>query len=306
MTKFELNILGCGSATSTLRHRPSCQVLNVRDNLFMIDCGEGSQLEMRRMGLKFSRLNHIFISHLHGDHCLGLIGLISTISLLDRKGSLTLHMFKEGVEEFKRELGFFCPHLAFEVKFNVIGPKKAVIYEDHAITVTTIPLLHRVPAVGFIFAEKTKFKHINRQAVEYYNIPTYALNAVRAGDDFVAPDGTVIANELITTPADLCHNYAYCSDTKFSRRVINAVKGVEWLYHESTYGDDSANKAVKRYHSTSRQAAMVAKEAGVKKLILGHFSKRYVSEQPLLDQAKEVFPNTILANEGMTIDLNNI
>ena len=215
-------------------------------------------------------------------------------------------MFQEGIDEFKREMDFFCPHLSFEVHYHAIEPKKAVIYEDKAITVTTIPLLHRVPAVGFLFAEKPKLRHIDREAVDYYGVPTYALNAVRMGDDFVAPNGDVIPNDRLTKPADPSHNYAYCSDTKFSKRVINAVKGVDWLYHESTYGDESLAKAVKRYHSTARQAATVAKEAGVKRLILGHFSKQYIDETPLLEQAKEVFPDSVLAHEGLKIDLNNI
>lgn len=151
MTRFDLNILGCGSATSTLRHLPSCQILNIRDNLFMIDCGEGAQLEMRRMKLKFSRLNHIFISHLHGDHCFGLPGLLSTLALLGKTGTLTVHIFQDGADQFGRLLDYFCREMPYTLKFDIITTHRAIIYEDDAITVTTFPLRHRIPAVGFLF-----------------------------------------------------------------------------------------------------------------------------------------------------------
>lgn len=306
MTRFELNILGCGSATASLRHQPSSQVLNVRDNLMMIDCGEGAQLQLRRMKLKFSRLSHVFISHLHGDHCFGLPGLLSTMSLLDRTGEVTVHTFADGARILKDVLDYFCRDMKYSIRYNIITTHKEVIYEDDAITVTTVPLLHRVPAVGFIFAEKPKRRHINVEMVRYYNVPQFFYNNLRNGDDFVTAEGKTIPNKVLTRDADPAHSYAYCSDTRFSRRVISAVEGVEWLYHESTYDNTLAVKARKRYHSTAGEAATVAREAGVKRLILGHYSKRYTDESVLLEQAREVFPNVTLANEGMTIDLNNV
>lgn len=305
MTAFELNILGCGSAKSTVKHLPSCQVLNVRGHLMMIDCGEGAQLEMQRMHLKTSRLNNIFISHLHGDHCFGLPGLLSSMALNNKGGTVTVHVFKEGAEIFGKMLDFFSRERPFELKFNIITTHKAVIYEDDAITVSTFPLTHRVPCVGFIFREKPKMRHINSQACQFHNVPTHAMNSLRQGEDYVTPAGVVIPNSELTTDADASISYAYCSDTKYSKRVINAVQGVDWLYHEATYGDENLKNAVKRYHSTARQAAMVASEAGVKKLIIGHYSNRYDDLSPLLSQAQEVFPNTITGNEGMKIDLNN-
>ncbi len=306
MTALDLNILGCGSATSTLRHLPSCQVLNLRGHLMMIDCGEGAQLEMRRMHLKFSRLNHIFISHLHGDHCFGLPGLISTMALQGKGGTLTVHIFKEGAEIFGRMLDFFCRERPFELKFNIIDTHKAVIYEDDAITVTSFPLTHRVPCVGFIFSEKPKLRHINAQACYEHGVPQHFMNSLRQGADYVTPSGMVIPNSQLTTEADRSISYAYCSDTKYSKRVINAVQGVDWLYHEATYGDENLKNAVKRYHSTARQAAMVAREAQAKHLILGHYSNRYNDESLLLKQAREEFPATILGQEGLTIDLNKM
>ncbi len=304
MTRLELNILGCGSATMTPRHQPSCQVLNVRDNLMMIDCGEGAQLAVRRMKLKLMRLNHIFISHLHGDHCFGLPGLVSTMALLNRTGSLTIHTFEDGAKLFGQMLDYFCRERPFEVRFNIIDTHKRVIWEDDAMTVTTFPLVHRVPAVGFLFKEKPKLRHIIGEKVKELGVPHYAMNALRQGEDWVSPDGIVVPNDQLTTAADDAISYAYCSDTKFSKRVIKYVEGVDWLYHEATYDDSLRVKAHKRYHSTALEAATVAREAGVKQLILGHFSKRYLDETPLLQEARAIFPNTRLANEGMVIDLN--
>ena len=290
----------------TPRHQPSCQVLNVRDNLIMIDCGEGAQLAVRRMKLKLMRLNHIFISHLHGDHCFGLPGLVSTMALLNRTNSLTIHTFKDGAELFGQMLDYFCRERPFEVRFNIIDTHKRVIWEDDAMTVTSFPLVHRVPAVGFLFSEKPKLRHIIGDEVKRLGIPHYAMNSLRQGYDWLTEDGTIIPNEQLTTPADHAISYAYCSDTKFSKRVMKHVEGVDWLYHEATYDESLRIKAHKRYHSTALEAATVAHEAGVKRLILGHFSKRYLDETPLLNEARTIFPNTILANEGLTIDLNNI
>ena len=304
MTKFELNILGCGSATMTQRHVPSCQVLNIRDNLIMIDCGESAQLGVRRNRLKLMRLNHIFISHLHGDHCFGLPGLVSTMALLKRSNSLTIHTFKDGVDLFSRMLDYFCRERPFEIRYNIIDTHKRVIHEDDAVTVTTFPLVHRVPAVGFIIAEKPKLRHIIGEEAKRLGVPHYAMNPLRQGQDWVTPEGIVVPNEQLTTPADPAVSYAYCSDTKFSRRVIKSVTGVDWLYHEATYDDSLRIKAHKRHHSTALEAATVAREAGVRQLIIGHFSKRYDDERLLLDEARTVFPATRLANEGMVIDLN--
>ena len=304
MTKLELNILGCGSATMTMRHQPSCQVLNVRDNLMMIDCGEGAQLAVRRMGLKLMRLNHIFISHLHGDHCFGLPGLVSTMALLNRSNSLTIHTFRDGAELLGQMLDYFCRERPFEVRFNIIDTHKRIIHEDNAVTVTTFPLVHRVPAVGLLIAEKPKPRHIIGEEVQRLGIPHYAMNALRQGEDWVSPEGLIVGNDRLTTSPDPAISYAYCSDTKFSRRVIKNVAGVDWLYHEATYDDSLRIKAHKRHHSTAREAATVAREAGVRQLIIGHFSKRYTDETILLDEARSIFPATRLANEGMVIDLN--
>lgn len=303
MARFELNILGCGSAAPTLLHNPTSQVLNVRDNLLMIDCGEGTQLAMRKARLKLSRLNHIFISHLHGDHCLGLIPLMSTLSLLQRTGTITVHTFSEGVELFRQMAKIFCNETSFNLQFNTISVNKACIYEDDAITVNTFPLLHRVPCVGYIVREKPKLRHINPETCKLHNIPQWAMHSLRQGHDYQG-DGITIPNHVLTTEADPVTSYAFCSDTKYSKRVTAAVQGVDWLYHEATYDHSLSTLAAKRYHSTALQAAQVARDANVKHLIIGHYSKRYRSVKPLLTEAQSIFPATIAANEGMCIDLN--
>lgn len=306
MDILELNILGCGSAKSTLLHLPSCQVLNVRGHLMMIDCGEGAQLEMQRRHLKFSRLKNIFISHLHGDHCFGLLGLLSTIALHNIGGTVTVHIFKDGAELFGRMLDFFCRDRSYDLRFNIIDTHKAVIYEDNAITVTSFPVTHRVPCVGFLFQEKPKLRHINSWACQQRQVPHHAMYSLQQGKDYVSPSGVVIPNSELTTDADRSISYAYCADTKYSKRVINAVKGVDWIYHEATYGEANLKDATKRYHSTARQAAMVAREAGAKRLLLGHYSSRYKDISLLEREAQAEFPNTIAATEGMKIDLSNL
>lgn len=303
MAKFRVNILGSGSAVPSLRHLPSCQIVDFRDKLFMIDCGECAQLSMRRMRLKFSRLNHIFISHLHGDHCFGLPGLLSTLSLHEKGGTLTVHIFEEGAQMFSKALDYFCHDRSYDIKFNVIRPEKAVIYEDDGLEVSTIPLSHRVPCVGFIFREKPKLRHLRGDMVKFYDIPVKNLHDIKCGADYVTPDGTVVDNRRLTTDPDPVMSYAYCSDTKYDPSIAESIKGVKVLYHEATYEDSNASKAAPRGHSTAREAARIARMAGVEKLILGHYSKSYLNEDLHLAQALEEFPDVTLANEGLKIDL---
>lgn len=305
MSQFKVNILGCASAMPTRRHRPSCQVIDYRGRLMMIDCGEGAQSGMREMGLKFSRLTDIFISHLHGDHCFGLPGLLSTMSMHEKGGRLTIHTFKEGIDIFKPFIDFFCGDTTFEIDWQPVSPTgRHVVLETQSLTVESFPLYHRVPCVGYRFTEKEKPLHLRGDMIKFYNIPVKELHAIKAGSDYVTPDGTVIANERLTSPADRSASYAYCSDTMADRRVAKAVEGVDLLYHEATYGDDNEQLARKRGHSTAREAARIAREAGARSLVIGHFSKRYDTEQPLLDQALEEFPSVTLANERLTIDID--
>lgn len=304
MAKFQINILGCGSATPTARHQPSCQVIDFRDRLFMIDCGEGAQLQFRRMGLKFSRLRHIFISHLHGDHLFGLPGLLSTMDLHQVEGTVTVHIFPDGAQLMKEWMDYFCRSEELKIEYDIITPgQRGIIYEDHALTVETFPLYHRTECNGFIFREKPKPRHINGEMVKFHNVPTFMLPRIKEGEDFTTPDGTVVPNHRLTTDPDPAMSYAYCSDTAMNPRVAEAVKGVDTIYHEATYDDSLAATARERGHSTAREAATIAAMAGARRLIIGHYSKRYNSEQILLDQAREAFPAVTLANEGLKIDL---
>ncbi len=304
MSRFSVTILGCGSAFPTTRHQPSCQVVDFRGNLFMIDCGENAQTGMRRARLKYSRLGHIFITHLHGDHCFGLPGLLSTMALQGKGGVVTVYMPREGIDVFRPFIDYFCREMPFEVKFVPVDNKeRQTVFENDSLVVESFPLYHRVPCVGYIFREKEKQRHLLGDMVRFYDIPVSRLSAIKAGEDYVTPDGTVIPNVRLTVDADPSASYAYCSDTVYDPRVAEAVKGVDVLYHEATYGDEFKIQARKRGHSTAREAAEIAAKAGVGRLVLGHFSKRYIDESPLLAEAREVFNNVSLANEGMRIEL---
>ena len=304
MEKFELHILGCGSALPTTRHFATSQVVNLRDKLFMIDCGEGAQMQLRKSRLKFSRLNHIFISHLHGDHCFGLMGLISTFGLLGRTAELHIHSPK-GLEELLAPmLNFFCHTLAYKVIFHEFDTRQAsVIYEDRSMTVTTIPLQHRIPCCGFLFAEKARPNHIIRDMIDFYKVPVYELNRIKNGADYITPEGEVIANARLTRPSDPPRRYAYCSDTIFRREIAEQISGVDLLFHEATFAESELARAKETYHTTAAQAGRIAVEAGVRRLVSGHFSARYEDENVLLKEASAIFPDTILAKENLCISL---
>lgn len=303
MSDFRVHILGCGSATPSTLHLPACQVVEYRNRLMMIDCGEGAQLQLMRQHLKFSRLTDIFISHLHGDHFLGLPGLLSTLSLHEKGGKITIHVFEEGAKILQAIMGVFCRETSFEIEYDIIKPEAAVIYENHALRVETFKLYHRVDCVGFKFVEKEKLRHLRGDMVKFFNIPVSQLQSIKEGADFVSSDGRVIENDRLTMPADKSMSYAYCSDTMCDERVADAVRGVDVLYHESTYADDCKYKAAPRGHSTAREAGVIARTAGVGKLILGHYSKAYDSVEPFLRDAREEFDNVVAGNEGLTIDI---
>lgn len=302
MEKFELHILGCGSALPTTRHFPTTQVLNVRDKLFMIDCGEGAQIQLRKSRLKFTRLNHIFISHLHGDHCFGLPGLISTFGLLGRTADLHIYTPPGGESLFAPLLEFFCKGLPYNVFFHDFETKKpTLIYEDRSITVTTIPLKHRIPCCGFLFKEKPRPNHILRDMCDFYKVPTSMLNIIKNGSDFLTPDGELIPNSRLTRPSEPPRSYAYCSDTIYKENIVEQIKGVDLLFHEATFVQSELARAKETYHTTAAQAATIALKAEVKQLLIGHFSARYEDESVLLQEAKSVFPNTLLAKETLCV-----
>lgn len=304
MEKFELHILGCGSALPTTRHFPTSQIVNVRDKLFMIDCGEGAQLQFRKSHLKFSRLNHIFISHLHGDHCFGLLGLISTLNLLGRTAELHIHSPK-GLETLLTPmLDFFNRQMTYKVLFLEFDTKEPMlIYEDRSLTVTTIPLRHRMPCCGFLFAEKRRPNHIIREMVDFYQVPVYELNRIKNGADYVTPEGKTVSNNLLTRPSAPSRSYAYCSDTIYLPSIVEQIKGVDLLFHEATFANEDAPRAKETFHTTAAQAAEIARRAEVKKLLIGHFSARYEDENVLLQEASAIFPDTQLAKETLCVSV---
>ena len=304
MEKFEVDILGCGSALPTTRHFASSQVVNIREKLFMVDCGEGAQLQLRRSKLKFSRLNHIFISHLHGDHCFGLMGLISTFGLLGRTADLHIYAHEELEKLLAPQLEFFCKGMSYDVIFHTINPNKAeVIYDDRSVSISTIPLRHRIPTCGFLFQEKQTPSHIIRDMVDFYQVPVFELNRIKNGEDYVCPDGTIVPNHRLTRPSDPPRSYAYCSDTIYLKSIVPQIKGVDVLFHEGTFAQADIARAKETYHTTAMQAAEIAHAAEVKRLVIGHFSARYEDESILLKEAKTIFPNTLLAKENLKITL---
>ena len=304
MEKFEVNILGCGSALPTLQHYASSQVVNICEKLFMIDCGEGTQMQLRKSRLKFSKLNHIFISHLHGDHCFGLMGLISTFGLIARTATLHVHAFADFEPILRSQLDFFCKHLPFKVEFHAI-PINTVeqIYEDKSMTVTAFPVNHRIPCVGFIFREKPGLAHIRKDMMDFLNINGPVIYDIKQGAGWTTPDGKYYSHEQLTTPGDVPRTYVYCSDTKPVPENAGLFQGADMLYHEATFADCDAARASETFHSTAAQAAEMARLANVKHLVIGHFSARYLDEQILLDEAASIFPNTILAAENLCLQL---
>jgi ribonuclease Z len=302
MARFEITLLGCGSATLTLRHAASAQAVDLRDKLYLIDCGEGSQLQMRRMHVRFNRLNHIFISHLHGDHCFGLPGLISTFGMLERRGELFIHGPREVEDYLQPLLDRFCKGLSFKVRFNPVDPyRHALIMEDRSLSVYSIPLKHRLPTCGFLFEEKRKEPHLIREMADFYRIPLRLLPGIKRGDDFVTPSGERIPHARLTRPPRLPRRYAYCSDTAFLPSIAPLIQGVDLLYHEATFIQADIARAHETAHSTAAEAAEIARLAAVKKLVIGHFSSRYDDEQLFKLEADKIFPDTILASEGLAL-----
>ena len=306
MEPFEIQILGCGSAKPSTRHSTSSQLVDLRGKLFMIDCGEGTQQQMARYHASYARLNHIFISHLHGDHCFGLIGLISTLGMLGRGhvNTLHIHAFPELETLLRPQLDFFCAEMAYEVEFHPFSYKEpAVIYDDRSVTVQTVPLNHRIPCCGFVFREKQGPRHILREMIDAYEIPVSRINLIKNGADFVTADGDVIPNERLTTPPNRPRSYAYLCDTAPTASVVPLIQGVDVLYHDATFATSETGRAQATFHSTAAQAAAIASQAGVGELVLGHYSSRYSDETPLLEEALALFPHTLLATEGLTVEI---
>lgn len=305
---FCVRILGCGSAKPTLRHSPSSQALFYHGRVFLIDCGEGTQLKMERFGVSPHKITDIFISHLHGDHFLGLPGLLGTMCLNGRTTPVRIHTTAEGAMLLRAILSVLSPGVSDTmVEYRTFDPEGSeCVYEDDALTVHTVPLHHRVPTCGFIFREKPKERHIRREAIRRYEIPYECLPGIKAGADFRTPDGLLVPNAEMTHEPTPSLSYAYCSDTAFGLDVARAVRGVTVLYHEATYDDANASKAAPRGHSTAREAGIIAREAGASKLVIGHYSVVVRDEDALADEAREEFSGPVYAaREGMTINIDS-
>lgn len=300
---MKLTILGSFSATPHVDKAPTSQLLEMRGHRFLIDCGEGTQVRLRQHKVKFSHIKYIFISHLHGDHFYGLPGLISTFRLLGREAPLHIYGPKGIKEAILLLLKLADSWNNYPLHFHELDTKESMLlYADNEVEVRTIPLRHRIYTNGFLFRELSGLRKINKTATDKYQIDVSQFHKLKQGQDAVDEKGNTVANALLTLDPPPPKSYAFCSDTAYFPELADAVKGVDVMYHESTFLDDREELAQKTFHSTAKQAAMVAAQARVGQLLLGHFSSRYNSLEPFLDEAKSVFENVQLASDGMVYD----
>jgi ribonuclease Z len=298
--KFELTILGCGSAVPTSKRNCAAQVLQVLERYFLIDCGEGTQHQLRRFHIPYNKINHIFISHLHGDHFFGLVGLLSTLSLQNRRGALHVYADSRLQELLEFQLHLLHSRLGYPLVFHPLGREEEVIYEDKVVTVTAFPLLHRkeAPVSGFLFREKERERTVRKEMADAWQVPVSFMQHLKRGEDFVTLEGERVPNERLTLAPPPVRSYAYMTDTLYREAFAGYVKGADLLYHEATYGQEAEVLARTTFHSTAGQAALLARVAGAGKLLLGHFSARYPDPACLLPEARAVFPDTEICTDG--------
>lgn len=293
-----LTILGSNSAIPAYGRNPTAQVLQTMDEAFLIDCGEGTQQQLSRYKIKKSKINHIFISHMHGDHYFGLMGLLSSMGLMGRTTDLHLHAPQPMQEIIELQLKAANTILPYPLHFYVLG-EECMINNGKKITVESFKMNHRIDCWGFLFREKKNPRSIDPVRVKAYDIPAVFYEALQRGEDYKTKKGTIIPNDEVTIAAPVAKSYAYCADTIYDERIAEKVRSVDLLYHESTYLKDLHERATERFHSTTVQAAAIAEKACVKKLLIGHFSSKYEDLDIFLQEAMEVFPNTELALEGV-------
>jgi ribonuclease Z len=297
MQNFELTILGCSSATPTSTRNPTAQLLNIAERFFLIDCGEATQIQLRKFKLKFQRINHIFISHLHGDHYLGLPGLLSSMHLMGRTMDMHIYCPAELQEILELQFRYSQTFLNYKIIYH---PHRYVdndlIFEDERVEVRTVVLNHRIPCCGFVFTEKPLQPSISKDVIEQYDLDIEEIIAIKNGSD-LSHKGTVIPNQLLVKKYRP-RKYAYVSDTCYDERILSIIHGADLLYHEATFLDELLSRAKETFHSTALQAGLIAQKAEVGKLMIGHFSARYKDLDPLLQEAHLHFPNTVLASEG--------
>jgi ribonuclease Z len=306
MVPFFVTILGSSSAIPTPARYTTSQVVNLNDRLFMIDCGEAAQIQLRRFGIKFGRINHIFISHLHGDHIFGLPGLISSMTLSSKKGEIHIYAHSELQIVLSGLMKFMNESVDFKIVYHKLNMRRhSIVFEDDKIRIESFPLKHRIPCCGFIFREQLQNLHLRGEKIEELKIPIKDRMSIKKGDDYILPDGTLMPNKELTLPPEQPRSFAFCTDTAFHEKVIPYIKDVDLLYHEATFGDNLKELAKLTGHTTARQAAALALKANVGKLIIGHFSTRYKDVNELVDEAREVFPNTYATCDGERFDIRD-
>jgi len=302
---LSLTILGSNSALPTSDRYPTAQILRVSERFFLIDCGEGTQMQLRRNKINFSKINHIFLSHLHGDHIFGLMGLISTFGLLGRRNALHIHAHEDLKGLLVPHLEYFCADLPYNIVFHDLSyDEPTVIYEDKKVTVESFPLSHRVPTCGFLFKEKPKQPNIRKAAIQKYQLEVREIVAIKNGETFIGEDGNPVPADELLIPAPKPASYAFCSDTRYYRRIIPIIKGVDLLYHEATFAHELKDLAKRTSHTTAKQAATIARDAEVGQLLLGHFSSRYKNLTPLEQEAKAVFENMVLVSDNEVYEVD--
>jgi len=302
---MNLTILGCYAATPRTMTNPTSQVLEIKGRMFLIDCGEGTQVQLRKNKVRFSKICHVFISHLHGDHFYGLIGLISTFSLLNRKTDLHIHAPKGAKEVILLQLRLSNSWTGYNLHFHELeSDQPEVVFEDDKVIVTTIPLKHRIYTNGFLFREKPGERKLNIDTVREYGIDTAYYQKIKNGSDITLDDGWLIPNSELTFDPLPPKSYAFCSDTVYKEDIIDQIKNVDVLYHESTFLESEHHLCERTMHTTAKQAATIAKMANVKHLVLGHFSTRYGSINPFKEEAETIFGNVHLADDGKVFDFN--
>lgn len=298
--KFELTILGSGSAVPTSKRNSAAQVLNILERYFLIDCAEATQHQLRRFHIPYTKISHIFISHLHGDHFFGLIGLLSSLAMQNRKGEM--HIYADGrlQEIIECQLGIMRNRFPYPLIFHALSREEELIYEDRSVTVTAFPLLHRkdAPVCGFLFREKERERTVLKNEAEDWKVPLAFMQYLKKGADFITPSGEIVPNARLTVSPPPARSYAYMTDTLFRERFAGYIQGVDMLYHEATYGKELEAVAKENFHSTAEQAARMACLAGAKKLLLGHFSARYPDPYCLLAEAQAIFPETFICTDG--------
>ncbi|MBT8255230.1 MAG: ribonuclease Z [Bacteroidia bacterium] len=301
---MKLTILGCHSATPRWDANPTAQVLEVKGHLFLIDCAEGTQVQLRKFKIKFSRIRHVFISHLHGDHFFGLIGLIATFRLLGREAELHIYGPKGIKEAITLQLKLGASWTNYPLLFHELDSKEpTLIFEDEKVSVTTIPLNHRVYTNGFLIREKPGERGLDVDKARSLNVEMSYYRKIKGGADAVTKDGKIIPNAQITFDPEPTKSYAYCSDTGYFPQIVDQIKEVDMLYHEATFQEDHLELAEKTKHSTAKQAAAIARKAAVGTLVLGHYSGRYQDLEGFRTEAREIFDNVVLSEDGKVIEI---